>query len=295
MNDATLNSWSRLALGTAQFGFDYGVTNTSGKVSPTDVARILDSARKLGVNTLDTASGYGDSEQVLGTAGVGDFRIITKLPSMPKGLSIDAGWVVEQARKSASKLGGHQVSALLVHNPADLSGPNSKELIRGLYECRDLGITQKIGVSIYDPADLAWISKLIRLDIVQSPMNVFDRRIVNSGWLERLDEEEVEIHIRSVFLQGTLLAGVAALPDFLRPWIGKFKEFESWAKFEGLTLLEAALLYPLSIQAVDKILIGVVSVDQLNDAVDATGRNYPSFPDFRTDDQQLINPVNWSK
>ena len=295
MNDATLNCGSRLALGTAQFGLDYGVTNTSGKVSPLEVARILDSARKQAVDTLDTASGYGNSEQVLGNAGVGDFRIITKLPSIPKGLSIDANWVIEQGRKSASRLGGSQVSALLVHNPVDLSGPNSKELIRGLYDCRDLGIAQKIGVSIYDPVDLAWISKLVRLEIVQAPMNVFDRRIVNSGWLERLNEEEVEIHVRSVFLQGTLLAGVAELPDFLRPWIGKFKEFESWAKFEGLSLLEAALLYPLSIQPIGKILIGVVSVDQLNSAVAASAREFPNYPDFKTDDQQLINPVNWSK
>jgi aryl-alcohol dehydrogenase-like predicted oxidoreductase len=295
MDDSTPYCGSRIAIGTAQFGLDYGVTNTSGQVSPVEVSKILEAAKRFEVNTLDTASTYGNSEQVLGQAGVSPFRVVTKLPSIPKGISIKADWVIEQGLISASNLRRKDISALLVHNTADLSGPNSKELIRGLNKCKELGITQKIGVSIYDPKDLSWISRIMGLDIVQAPLNVFDRRMIDSGWLSLLSEKDIEVHVRSVFLQGSLLAGVANLPDFLRPWISKFAEFESWTKSEGLSLLEGALIFPLSIQEVDKILIGVVSVDQFESALIATKRPHLKVPDFGTSDQLLINPVNWAK
>ena len=295
MDDSTPYCGSRIAIGTAQFGLDYGVTNTSGQVSSAEVSKILEAAKRFEVNTLDTASTYGNSEQVIGEAGMSQFRVVTKLPSIPKGISVKADWVIEQGLISASNLRRKDISALLVHNTADLSGPNSIELIRGLNKCKELGITQKIGVSIYDPKDLSWISRIMGLDIVQAPLNVFDRRMIDSGWLSLLSEKDIEVHVRSVFLQGSLLAGVANLPDFLRPWTSKFAEFESWTKSEGLSLLEGALIFPLSIQEVDKIIIGVVSVDQFESALMATKRPLIKVPDFGTSDQLLINPVNWAK
>ena len=91
------------------------------------------------------------------------------------------------------------------------------------------------------------------------------------------------------------MAGVANLPSALNPWVGKFMEFETWAKSQGLSLVEAALLYPLSVPEVNKVVIGVVSVDQLEHVVMAAQKNPPDYPDFATNDQRLINPVNWPK
>ena len=295
MKDAIPTAVNRLAIGTAQFGLNYGVTNTSGRVPPFEVSRILASANQSGIFVLDTASVYGDSELVLGEAGTENFQVVTKLPATPIGVDIEAQWVMDQAITSATRLGRKNISTLLVHNPEDLRRASGLELIRGLIGSKEEGLTEKIGVSIYDPKDLVWISDLLDLDVVQAPMSVFDRRMVNSGWLDRLSNNGVETHVRSVFLQGALVAGVENLPNTLKPWVGKFMEFETWAKSQGLSLLEAALLYPLSIPKVDKVVIGVVSVDQLEQAVIAAQKNPPDYPDFATNDQRLINPVNWPK
>ena len=295
MKDAIPTAVNRLAIGTAQFGFNYGVTNTSGQVSPFEVSRILARANQSGIFVLDTASAYGDSELVLGEAGTENFQVVTKLPATPIGVDIEAQWVMDQAIRSATRLGRKNISTLLVHNPEDLRRSSGLELIRGLIGSKEEGLAEKIGVSIYDPKDLLWISTLLDLDVVQAPMSVFDRRMVNSGWLDRLSNNGVETHVRSVFLQGALVAGVENLPNTLKPWVGKFMEFETWAKSQGLSLLEAALLYPLSIPKVDKVVIGVVSVDQLEQAVIAAQKNPPDYPDFATNDQRLINPVNWPK
>ena len=295
MKDAIPKPGNRLAIGTAQFGIDYGVTNKSGRVPPLEVARIFERAGESGVSVLDTASAYGDAEKVLGDTGTGNFRIVTKLPPVPEGVEIHSQWVTDQVSKSASRLRRQDVYALLVHNPGDLRGASGQELIKGLIDSKEAGHIQKVGVSIYNPEDLEWISDLLNLDIVQAPMSVFDRRMVHSGWLDRLSKSGVEIHVRSVYLQGTLLAGVENLPDLLRPWAGKFMEFETWAESEDLSLLEAALLYPLSFSDVDKVVLGVVSVEQLDQAVEASQKAQPEFPDFATNDLQLINPVNWTR
>jgi aryl-alcohol dehydrogenase-like predicted oxidoreductase len=295
VKDLTTTDANRLAIGTAQFGLDYGLTNISGRVSPSQVSQILQHAYESGITVLDTASVYGEAEKVLGDLGTRQFRVITKLPSLPKGVEVGHEWVIDQVINSASKLRRHNVNALLVHNPDDLRGDSGQELIRGLIASKKAGLTEQIGVSIYDPEDLEWILGLLDVDIVQAPMNVFDRRIVDSGWLDTLSSNGVETHVRSVFLQGSLVAGVANLPNLLKPWVEKFMEFETWANSEGLSLLEAALLFPLSNPNVEKVIIGVVSVDQLEHAVTAVGRSGPDYPDFGTNDQGLINPVNWTK
>ena len=70
---------SRLALGTAQFGLDYGINNKTGKVSEPAVALILAEAAKNGIECLDTAAAYGDSEDVIGNISTGryEFKIVT--------------------------------------------------------------------------------------------------------------------------------------------------------------------------------------------------------------------------
>ena len=73
---------SRLALGTVQFGLDYGVSNQTGKVDLDEAKAILTACEKLGIRSLDTATEYGDSEKILGEIGIPNFSITTKLPNL---------------------------------------------------------------------------------------------------------------------------------------------------------------------------------------------------------------------
>ena len=81
----------RLALGTVQFGLEYGVANQAGRVQLEDVRHILQEAAAQGVDTLDTAIAYGDSESTLGQAGAAGWRVVTKLPALPEGCADVAG------------------------------------------------------------------------------------------------------------------------------------------------------------------------------------------------------------
>ena len=119
---------NRLALGTVQFGRSYGIANQAGQVSPDQVAKILGRASTAGIDTLDTAIGYGDSEAVLGQIGVGRWQVISKLPEIPAECQDVTSWVQTAVMSSLERLGISRLRGLLLHRPEQLLGSQGDEL-----------------------------------------------------------------------------------------------------------------------------------------------------------------------
>jgi aryl-alcohol dehydrogenase-like predicted oxidoreductase len=168
-------------------------------------------------------------------------------------------------------------------------------VIEGLGIARGEGIVSRIGVSLYGPEEIGAVLEVMKPDIIQMPVNVFDRRLIHSPWLKRLKDEGVEIHARSAFLQGSLIMGHENLPSYLQGWSISFRTFEEWAQKVGVSLLQAAIQFPLSIDGIDKVVVGVDTEWQLEEIVSASSRLDLDYPDFQTTDLELINPVNWKK
>jgi len=249
----------KIALGTVQFGLDYGVANEDGQVRATEVQQILSESKKSGIDTLDTAIAYGTSEEVLGKVGIDGFRVVTKLPSLPTNNGDVFRWVRDQVEASLARLGQKKLYGLLLHRPEDLSGSRGGQLIQALADLKDVGIVQKIGVSIYSPDELEMVCKKINIDLVQAPLNVVDRRMETSGWLDRLKSDGVEIHTRSVFLQGLLLMERSKIPMKFSRWSNMWNIWQENLRELGVTPLEACLSYPLSLDQIDQVIVGVDS------------------------------------
>ena len=196
---------SKLALGTVQFGLKYGIANQTGQVKPEDAKKILQLAKDANIDLVDTAMAYGDSEKVIGDAGIIDFRFISKLPPLPKDCSDVDTWVKEKIQSTLTHLGIRSLYGLLVHRSENLLGNPGKKLIKALNSLKFNGLVKKIGISIYDPLELDQVMHLTNFDIIQAPLNIVDRRLETSGWLSRLNKFGVEVHTRSTFLQGLLL------------------------------------------------------------------------------------------
>ena len=110
----------KLALGTVQFGLNYGIANLAGQVGLTEAQAILSHARKCGLDTLDTAVNYGDSEQRLGEIGVTDWQVISKLPALPEQCDDVATSVRNQVQASLERLRNTKLQGLLLHRPEQL-------------------------------------------------------------------------------------------------------------------------------------------------------------------------------
>ena len=286
---------SRLALGTVQFGLRYGIANEMGQVDRDQAGAILAHARAAAVDTLDTAIGYGESEQRLGEIGVAGWHIVSKLPRIPDSCADVSRWVHESLDGSLSRLGVPRLYGLLLHRSEELLGPNGPALHRAMLAAKEGGRVQKIGVSVYGPDELAALQSKFPLDLVQSPFNIVDRRLAESGWLHRLNESGTEVHVRSIFLQGLLLMPAAARPAKFRQWQPLWDSWHRWLQETRLTPVQACLGFALSPPEVARIVVGVDSLPQLQEilrAVDAPCTAAPRA--LMSDDLNLINPSRWS-
>lgn len=283
---------SRLALGTAQFGLEYGVANRGGQMAAAEAACIVRTAKARGLDTLDTAALYGDSERRLGEIGVGDWRVVTKLPPYPDASASVGEWVEAATRASLHRLGLTRLYGLLLHRPGQLLERDGAALYAALGRLTHLGLVEKIGVSIYDPSELDALCGAYRFDLVQAPFNVIDRRLIETGWAARLRAEGIEVHVRSIFLQGLLLMNADSRPRPFARWQPLWDQWERWLAERNLHPLEVCVQHALSFPHISRVLVGVDNAAQLVQVLDAAATGRADWPrDLRTDD--VINPALW--
>jgi len=285
----------KIALGTVQFGMDYGIANRKGQVSQREAAAILQQARSAGLDTLDTAISYGNSELVLGQIGVEGWRVITKLPALPQQQVDPVAWVEHEVQAAIERLGVAKLSGLLLHQSGQLLGAHGHEVYGTLQRLKQRQIIDKIGVSIYAPEELDSLLSGFEIDLVQAPFNIFDRRLTTTGWLDRLDSLGIEIHTRSVFLQGLLLMPINERPEKFAPWQDLWNRWHKWLAEHQITALQACLKFVLAHDRIGRVIVGVDSQSQLADIIKVVeGSLALPILEFSCEDINLINPSRWS-
>ncbi len=289
------SSAHRVAVGTVQFGLPYGVANKTGQVDLHEAARILDFGWACGVSTIDTAIGYGASEERLGETMVDPWRVVTKLPAVPESTEDISGWVKESVFGALKRLRIPKLYGLLLHRPQQLLGAGGATLFRALAELKEQGKVEKIGVSVYAPEELESLWPHFQFDMVQAPFNVIDRRLATSGWLSKLHSEGTEVHVRSVFLQGLLLMDVASRPSGFGRWNTLWKQWDYWLAEHSLTPLQACMSFALSQREIGRVVVGVDSLAQFREILACT-KNPTVVPPITlmSEDQSLINPSLWN-
>jgi aryl-alcohol dehydrogenase-like predicted oxidoreductase len=289
---------TRLALGTVQFGLPYGVANTQGQVGFEEAEAMLGAMRIAGIDTIDTAIAYGEAETVLGRIGVSGFRLISKVPALREPTLAVDDWVVAQVEASLERLRAPRLGGLMLHAPDDLLGPYGSDLARGLLRARDAGLAERIGLSVYSPEQLAALVDRLPLEIIQIPLNVFDRRFVETGWLDRLVADDVEVHARSVFLQGLLLMPSDRIPSRFAPFRSLIDGWYSWLAGDaaaGMSTVQACLAHVASYASVSRLVVGADSLAQLHDIIEAASAIPLRAPkSLASPATPLINPAQWN-
>lgn len=284
----------KLALGTAQFGLDYGISNVRGKIPAGEAHRILDEAFKAGVSILDTAPAYGESESLIGayaeSAGVSP-RVISKYIG-------DGTDIAESVQRSLGNLRMRSLYALLVHHYEDFQkDPSFWNNMRTL---RDNGIVSKIGFSLYYPAQLHdMMARLTDVDIVQVPYSVLDRRF--EPFLHTLKGHNIEVHVRSVFLQGLIFIDDTALRGQFSSAAKSIQALRHIAEEHHMTVADAALGFVIGSSPVHAAVTGVDSIGNLRQLV-ACARDEQRVASFRgafdrciVSDENILLPFCWTK
>ncbi|MDE0926435.1 MAG: aldo/keto reductase [Methylophilaceae bacterium] len=289
-----------IGLGTVQFGLDYGVSNQNGIPSSDAVSSILNLASDKNIQVLDTAALYGNSEDILGAALVADhpFKIVTKTPHFNKLKieSVDATTLTDRFYESLNKTKQTALYALLIHHADDLLADGGERLMNAMLMLKDAGLVEKIGVSVYNEQQIDQILERFTIDIVQLPVNVLDQRLLANGKLNMLKSLGVEVHARSVFLQGILLMEVNDLPkhfETVRELLTKYHDFLTQNK---MTKVQGALSFAKSCVAIDHIILGVSSLPELEELT-GSWRSLADiqldFSEYACDNALILNPSNW--
>lgn len=296
---------ARLALGTAQLGMPYGVANHTGQPDTSTAAEIVRTAWQAGVRFFDTAQAYGNSECVLGQAlhaanATSAACLATKLhaklrPDDPAGL-------LSSVRESIARLGFPALWALLLHDEKGLDDWE-RHLHQPLRRLVDEGTVAHLGVSVYTPDRAFQALATADITTVQVATNVFDRRLLHSGFFVQAASAGRTVFVRSVFLQGLALLSPAALPTRMAFAARAVSTYQEFCRSHEVSPAQFAIDYVRHRTGPNTILVmGVESVAQLCQNIDLFSR--PPLPDtlfaawddaWPVDDELLANPARWPR
>lgn len=279
---------NKLGLGTVQFGCNYGISNANGQVPPDEVSRIIDFAGSSGITYIDTASTYGNSEEVLGHFDLSNFKIITKTIKTHKDLDLYANIKLFKTalEESKRKLSKNKMYGLLFHDANDLLSSYGKNLWELATDFKQEEGLSKIGVSVYNPEELKQIISLYPIEIVQLPLNIFDQRFV--PLLKDLKRQGIEIHTRSAFLQGLLLMEPEKVNEYFSSIVPILKSIPE-------PKIAYALNFIKNLPEIDRIIVGCTSLQEIQEIVNMYFTNVGEieYSKFKVDDVRMINPSLW--
>jgi len=281
--------FEKLAIGTAQFGLNYGINNEKGELSQEGINSILDYATEKSIDTLDTAYLYGNSEEKIGKYKNREkFKIISKFPYIKD--------INKYINESLNRLKIKQLHAYLSHSFSDIK--ENIAYIESLYELKEKGLTKKVGFSIYYPEELEFLlDNKVKFDIIQIPYNIMDRRF--EKYFPLSIEKGFEIHVRSVFLQGLFFKDIENLPSFFSKVKDKIIELQNLGKQFEINLNEILLTFVLSNKFVSRVIIGVDSLAQLrrnvefdfNKCINVLHKIDVDY--FLENDENILLPFKW--
>jgi aryl-alcohol dehydrogenase-like predicted oxidoreductase len=287
---------TKLVLGTAQFGLSYGINNSIGQPTESEVFNIFNYWIKSNLSsTLDTAAVYGNSEERIGNYFESvkvekEFRIITKF-NLKNGLSL-----LDSLNISLERLKVSCLDTIMFHSFEDFNNASSSE-VNNLLEFKGKKFLN-LGISLYTNEQVYKVYDSGLFNVIQLPFNALDNHNLRGNVIAELRNKGIETHTRSVFLQGLFFTRFNNLPKKLKP-LGKYlKKLDELAKEYSITKESLALQYALSKDYIDGVLVGVDSLDQLRSNVLSINREIPrevfrEVDNIKVDEFELLNPVTW--
>lgn len=298
---------SAFSLGTVQLGMTYGLGADKEKPSEETAFSILDTAMENGIDNLDTANNYGDSEAVIGR-WLQKRReekkalpwIVTKVGPFKTGSYDDLrDDILFQTEGCLKNLGMDTLDCLMIHNFEDYE--NRPDEVRRIFEeMKEQKLCKYTALSAYSRHDYGVIAES-GFDATQIPLNVFDWGQIENGGIDKIAKSGMMIFVRSVFLQGLVFHTPEDLDprmDFCAPYLKKYlnlcKEFE-------LKPDELALSFVLSLPGVTTAVMGCDNVKQVKDncglfdrTVQLSEKQMEMLHNaFRGIDPRVINPGVW--
>lgn len=287
---------NKISIGTANFGVDYGLNNNS-KFNLDEISKLKKYLIQSKINQIDTSKKYKNCEEIIGKANFSNFIITTKVYINQLSNIHPFKDAENQIKNSIKKINIKKNNMnILIHNSSSLYNSYGIDFYNSLNKLRDYFPINKIGLSVYDPETYINLSKIIDIQILQFPLNIFDNRFVNKKIKNLLIKRDVTMQARSIFLQGLLLIDYKHMPIYFNNWISVFKSYEKWLNHNKITPLDACINHLKQHKHIASFIFGINSLDQLIQINESINKKYQKINFInRKIDSKLINPNLWNK
>jgi aryl-alcohol dehydrogenase-like predicted oxidoreductase len=284
---------SKLGLGTAQFGLDGAAAR--GRPPEAEVRELLSLAGRAGVGVLDTGAASGHGEAVIGAVmpRPSPFAVTIKAARGERG----PAYVEAEARASLARLGLTRADAIVVQAAGDLFSAYGLAMWERLKALKAMGMFAKIGISAYASDDPAGLARRFRPDIIQAPASLLDQRLLTDGSLRRVRDLGVDVHLRSIFLNGLLFRPLAGrVPPELREAQARLSRARRMIAEGRSDPLQAALGFALSRPEASAVIVGVATAAELSAVIAAAASPPPDldWDDMALEDPEVLDPRRWA-
>lgn len=262
-------SISKMSLGTVQFGLHYGIANDVGKPPEEQSFEMIKAAFEGGVTSIDTARAYGDSEDIIGRYFKENPENIpfvsTKVPPFPEAdVKLLEKHIIESVETSLEYLGLKKVENIMLHNGVSLFryGDETAKIMGSLVK---RGYCDMVGASVYDAKEIDKMLTYEEYTATQVPMSIFDQRLINGGYIEKLADRGYTTFVRSVFLQGLFFLDPEKITDeiLIRHALPGIKKIREISEKEGMTIVELAIAFLRDYPGVTSLVLGSDNADQV--------------------------------
>lgn len=283
---------NRFMLGTAQLGSNYGLKK---KIKTRIISnQIIKTSRGKNISTLDMADSYTNSMKILKKHNLKNWKICFKISHNSLLKNYKNNKFLNYFFRSLKKLKIDNYEYFLFHNVQSLNTFFGKKIYNILSILKKSGFIKKIGVSLYDPEEVNVVIEKFQIDVVQIPLNIFDQRFLEKKLLSKLKKKKIEIHVRSIFLQGLLTLSYEDLPKKFKRFKGVFKKWENFLKANSSNAIKESLQFVYNINEVDKIVVGFDNHKQLIELFSyGPIRNLHDYSKLKSKNLSLIDPRKW--
>ncbi len=294
-----MNWINKICIGTPQFSGTYGVTKKNNRTKNiTYIKNFFKILNKNGINFIDTALDYKKAEKNLHDSDFdfSKFEIMTKIPrpNNEKNYKIK---ILKRVTKSRNKFKIKKFYSILLHDSFNLSKKDFKEILEVFDLLKKKNLTKYVGFSIYDERQFNNIINNCKPDILQVPANIFDRSFLKKSFLRKIKNNKIKLHVRSIFLQGLLLADIHFIKRKFKRWVSLFHKLEKYCINKNCSKIELTTNFILKFKSIDKIIVGFNDITELEEFLNIKKISL-KLPQFTKEDQKyiakLIKPYNWS-
>jgi len=285
---------NKIIIGTANLNTKYGLIKNN--LNEKEFKKILIYAKKNKINTIDTSPNYTNSEKIIGKINHG-FNVITKIPKIPLNLKTNelSAWIEKKIFDSLNNTNVKKFYGIHIQNAEVLLSNRSKTIYSTLSRLKKMKKYNKIGISIYNFNTLMKVIKKFKIDFIQVPFNVFDTRLLDKKLLNLLKKKKIEVHARSIFLQGLLVKNNYKIPAHLKDLKNNVKIWKNWVKEQNISQLNACLQFAFCTKEINKFVIGFNKFDEFKEIINFKKKNL-NFKEIRFKTKKnVIDPRTWNK